>query len=302
MNSILKNSIVIALLAIGFLGCSSDLEPVPGIEVGTTTLNVNGVSRTLDYRVPEAGADAVIISLHGATDTATRFEEYSKLTEIVNSTQGFGIIYPTGINKKWNDGRTSAATDTDNADDVGFINAIIANYKEKGYSKFYLVGMSNGGVMAQRMACESADDIDGIAFVASTQTTQISLGCTDSTTLKTMMVYGDADNVFKSDGTIAFDGGTHIGIDATRDYWLNRNGCSSITQTASLNTVDDDNTIVNVNDGQSCTAAVRYFDVQGGGHRWPDPSADNGAITIAIVGYGSHEFSTAKEIVKFFGL
>ena len=293
-------SFISAIIFFSFIGCSSDLVQAPGIESGTTTLTVNGVVRTLEYRVPEDGAEALIIALHGATDTPARFEDYSKITDIVNETKSFGVVYPAGINENWNDGRPELVTKTGNADDVGFINEIIAHYKVEGYSKFYIVGMSNGGVMAQRMVCEGAAEISGIAVVSATQTTEISTNCNDNiTAVDALFVFGDQDVIFLSNGDIAFSSDTHITMPSTRNYWVARNGCSSTILSKSLDKVSDDHTVVDFNDGQSCSAKFRYIDINNGGHRWADPSATNGSL---LLGYASHEISTAEEIVSFFGL
>ena len=295
----IKSFLMITITLLVMSGCSLEPDFEQGIDGGSLSLNINGVSRTLEYRTPEDGATAMLIALHGATDTPERFEDYSKITDIVNDTKRFGVVYPAGINENWNDGRPELVTKTDDADDIGFINEIIAHYKAEGYSKFYIVGMSNGGVMAQRMACESAVDISGIAVVSATQTTEISNNCSDNTTaIDTLFVFSDEDPIFKSTGEIAFSSDTHITMPSTRNYWVTRNACSSISLSKSLDKFDD-NTVVDFYDGESCSAKFRYIDVNNGGHRWPDPSATNGSL---LLGYASHEISTAEEIVSFFGL
>ena len=288
------------LFIVMLLGCEPLPEQAPGVENGTTTLNVNGTTRSLNYSVPEEGAEALIIALHGATDTPERFEEYSKITDIVNDTKHFGVVYPAGVNGNWNDGRPELVTKTGDADDVAFINEIMVHYKAEGYSKFYIVGMSNGGVMAQRMACESAAKISGIAVVSATQTTEIANNCNDDiTTIDTLFVFGAQDTIFLSDGNIAYSSETHITMPSTRNYWVTRNACSSIRLSKSLDKISDDHTVVDFNDGENCRAKFRYIDINGGGHRWADPSATNGSL---LLGYASHEISTAKEIITFFGL
>ena len=293
-----KNFILMGLMSLLLGGCNGlELESITGVESGSLTLLVDGKSRSLEYRLPEEGATSLLIALHGATDTMERFETYSLLTDEVIEKKSFGLVYLEGEGGHWNDGRPEISSD---ADDVGFINAVIAHYKAEGYNRFYLVGMSNGGVMAQRMVCENAAEIDGIAVVSATQTTWLSDHCSDDvTTVDALFVFGDQDPVFRSDGTIAYNGGTHITMPSTRNYWLTRNECGTIELTKSLDKVSDDHTVVDFNDGTSCHAKFRYIDIKNGGHRWADPSAVNGSLSL---GYASHEISTAKEVVSFFGL
>ena len=292
-------SFISAIVLFGLIGCD-DLTREPGVESGTTTLNVNGVVRTLEYRLPEESVDAIVIALHGATDTPERFENYSKITDIVNDTKGFGVVYPAGIHGNWNDGRPDLVTKTNDADDVAFINEIMAHYQVEGYSKFYVVGMSNGGVMAQRMVCESAAKISGIAVISATQTTEISMNCNDNITkVDTLFVFGDQDTIFLSNGNILYSNETHITMPSTRNYWMTRNECSTISLSKSLDKISDDNTVADFYDAENCRAKFRYIDINNGGHRWADPSATNGSL---VLGYASHEISTAEEIVAFFGL
>jgi len=289
---------VLVLIILFIVGCSGlELEQPPGVESGSLTLSVNGVERHLEYRLPEEGASSLVIALHGATDTVSYFEEYSLLTDEVSERKDFGLVYLEGIDQIWNDGRPELNTDVD---DVGFIDTVISHYRADGYVRFYLVGMSNGGVMAQRMACENAVAIEGIAVISATQTTWLSDNCSDDvTTVDALFVFGDQDPVFQSDGTIAYNGGTHITMPSTRNYWLTRNECGTMALTKSLDKISDDHTVVDFNDGTSCRAQFRYIDIKNGGHRWADPSAINGSL---LLGYASHEISTAKEVLDFFGL
>jgi len=284
-----------------FAGCSMDPIGYPELDSGSAVLDVDGSDRTFEYRLPD-DASTMVIALHGGGDKVSTFEDYSKLTAEVNSTQRFGVVYPEGINKHWNDGR---AEDGSDADDVGFIDEIITYYKNRSYDKFYIVGMSNGGVMAQRAACELSTKISGIAVVAATQTTVLESACPDTRPLPAMFVFGSEDTAFLDNGDIVNPlvpsqlRGTHIGITATLDYWQRRNICyNGLIKDTTLNSEDDHTSIDLYNTGL-CSANVRYYDVIGGGHRWPDPDS---TAWIPSIGYASHEISTAKEIVNFFGL
>ena len=292
--------LVIGLMLV-LAGCSVDPIGYPELNSGSVVLNVGGVDRSFEYRLPD-DASILIIALHGGGDKVSTFEDYSKLSAEANATKSFGVVYPEGINKHWNDGR---AEDGSDADDIAFIDEIIAYYSSRSYDKFYVVGMSNGGVMAQRVACELSTEISGIAVVAATQTTVLESACPDTKPLPAMFVFGSDDKAFLDNGDIVNPlipsqlRGRHIGITATLDYWQRRNICyNGLSKDTTLDSEDDHTSIDLYNTGL-CSANVRYYDVIGGGHRWPDPESTS---WIPSLGYASHEISTAKEIVNFFGL
>ena len=307
----IKNTLLSLTLMLSLTACGGEEDNTPPtdviIESGTLDLDVNGVSRNLNYRVPTLSSYPLVIALHGGGDSIESFEGYAGITPLVNRDKDFGVVYPKGAGENWNDGRSETGT---TADDVAFIQAVIDTYKTKGANKFYLIGMSNGGVMAQRLACELADQIEGFAVVAATQSSYLQTNCMDTTTpLQTMFLFGDDDRSFLDNLDIIVPGfpnqkrGTHIGINPTINYWLSRNGClSSLHDVQSINAINDDNTQVNLKEGTNCNKQTLYYQIAGGGHRWPDPSGSNDIITTGFLGHASHEISTAQEMINFFKL
>ena len=135
----MKQSIVLIMLSALIVlssGCSKTDESV----------DVDGIERNYNAEIPSSGSYPLIIALHGGGDTVNSFEDYTKLTVAQKaSSEGFGVVYLDGEDKHWNDGRTESGS---TADDISFINKIIDKYSAEGANKFYIVGMSNGGVMA----------------------------------------------------------------------------------------------------------------------------------------------------------
>ena len=282
-----------ALVVLSLTGCSDKAE---------STVDVDGIERNYTERLPNAKDYALIIALHGGGDSVVSFENYSHLTDEKDKSEKFGVVYLEGEDKHWNDGRSEINA---TADDVGFINSIIEKYKKEGANKFYVVGMSNGGVMAQRAACDLGDKIDGIAVVAATQSTYLKGHCKANSALKTMFIFGTEDSAFLDNYEIvnplapSQKRGTHIGITETIAYWIARNNClSSLTKQATVDDLDDD-TSIDIYESGICDAKIKYYSVDNGGHRWPDPT---GVKWLPYIGYSSQEISSAEEIVKFFGL
>ena len=93
-----------------------------------------------------------------------------------------------------------------------------------------------------------------------------------------------------------------MGIAATINYWKERNcNGNAMSLIQSIDNEDDD-TFIKQYDSGICNANIRYYNVEGGGHRWPDPSGDNGVIITSLAGTASHEISTVEEIISFFGI
>jgi len=303
-------SLFIIGLSISACGGQKDENTPPSgivIESGNLVLEVNGITRNLDYATPQLSSYPLVIAFHGGGDSLDSFEKYAEITPLVKRERDFGVVYPEGINKHWNDGRAESGS---TADDIAFIQAIINTYKAKGVNRFYLIGMSNGAMIVQRAACELADEVSGIMIISATQSSWLQTNCMDNTTpLPALFAFGDDDRSFINNLDIITPGfpvltrGTHIGINATIDYWLTRNGClATLNDLRSLNVVSEDNTQVNIKEGTNCNAQTLYYEIAGGGHRWPDPSGSNTALTTGLLGYASYEISTAEEMVNFFGL
>ena len=255
--------------------------------------------------LPKKPFEALVIVLHGGGGTAKRVRKYSRFDAFVKEQGGFGVVYPQGEGKFWNDGRKKYIS---KEDDVAFLRTIIQTFKAKGVKRFYLVGISNGGLMVQRFACEYPEMINGIAVVAATQSDVVASICPSyALPLQALFVFGTKDNAFLDDGRIVSPfakrqtRGYHKGIDATIAYWVERNGCAD-AQKRYIDKDSKDTTAIEVYRYERCREPLVYYKVIGGGHRWPDTQASNGFIVKKIAGVASKEIATAKEICQFFHL
>jgi poly(3-hydroxybutyrate) depolymerase len=158
-----------------------------------------------------AGPLPLVILLHAYSTTATTYQEYMRLAPIAER-RGFLYCFPEGTADElgyqfWN--ATDACCDVfgANPDDTGYlrelINAIGGRFSvdEK---RIYLVGHSNGGFMAFRMACEHADLIAGIVSLQGA-TFLNPQHCAPSGPVNILHIHGTAD------GVIPYDGG-HLGM------------------------------------------------------------------------------------------
>jgi polyhydroxybutyrate depolymerase len=144
---------------------------------GTTrSLTVSGLNRNYVVHVPK-GYELntplpVVLALHGATMNGPMMAWFSGLNRKADEA-GFIAVYPNGTGTRssftWNGGDCCGSAMQNNVDDVGFISALLNNLTrlyQVDARRVYVTGMSNGAVMAYRLAAELSDRIAAIAPVA----------------------------------------------------------------------------------------------------------------------------------------
>jgi polyhydroxybutyrate depolymerase len=145
------------------------------------TIHVGGRDRTYTVRLPSSYTGTtpmpLVVAMHGGFGSGTQLENQSQLT-VKAEEAGFIVVYPDGVAsllgiRTWNAGGCCGYAMNQDIDDVGFINALldtlIADYAIDT-QRIYATGMSNGGFMSYRLACELANRIAAIAPVSASMT------------------------------------------------------------------------------------------------------------------------------------
>lgn len=120
--------------------------------------------------------------------------------------KGFAVVYPDGFMGHWNDCRNKAnfAAKRHNIDDEGFLQALIDRMVETHAidpARVFLVGYSNGGHMALRMAFETPEKIAGVAVAAVNLPEQEDSDCRhEGATPPVMLANGTGDRWNPFDG------------------------------------------------------------------------------------------------------
>jgi polyhydroxybutyrate depolymerase len=145
-----------ALLALLVAGLAVPAAAAAGWARTTVTYTFEGVTRSYVEARP-AGADAtslpVLVELHGCC-TTPYFELNRGGFEAATGQRAI-LVYPAGYDEVWNAGACCGSTQVD---DVAFVadvvSRVLASEPAADPSRVYLVGYSNGGRMAYRMACQ----------------------------------------------------------------------------------------------------------------------------------------------------
>lgn len=222
---------------------------------------------------------------------------------------GFVVGYPEGLNKYWNDGRTDSISLShyNNIDDVGFIDQLI-DYGIDNFrvdpERIFITGMSNGGFMAFRLACELSERIAGIAAVSASLPLDQLVTCSPDSSVSVMMINGTRDPIMPFDGgEMVFNElsqGSVLASEEAVKYWLGENNCKEkFTKKDVGNTNLFDETRSERVEYHNCEndTKVALITVTNGGHTWPGGRQYANEKTI---GKTSKDFNAAKEIWKFF--
>lgn len=119
----------------------------------------------------------VVFAFHGGggnMDDQADDKYYGQVS--TSEREGFIAVFPNGYSRlpsgklaTWNAGACCAAARDENVDDVGFVKTIVDNLTVQlniDRKRIFATGMSNGGMMSYRLACEMADTFTAIAAVA----------------------------------------------------------------------------------------------------------------------------------------
>ena len=187
--------------------------------------------------VPDAydGSEAapLVLLLHGYTSDGATTEAYANFRAHVD---GYGFCYaytdgttdPLGY-KFWNATDACCNLFGSGVDDSGYLLSFIDAVKAQlaiDARRVFIVGHSNGGFMAYRMACDHAGTIAAIASLAGA-TYKDETKCAPSVPVDVLQIHGTAD------GTIAYGGGNILGKPypgavETVQTWAIYDGCTLV--------------------------------------------------------------------------
>ena len=242
------------------------------------TLQHQGRTRSYRLHVP-AGYVAtrptpVLLAFHGFGSDAAEQEGLSRLSALADA-QGFLAVYPLGLDgpevgigfsgvRGWNAGSCCGAAQRANADDVGFVDALLEDLAAATCSdpqRVYATGLSTGGFFSYRLACERSRRIAAIAPVAGMRAFS---PCTPARAVPVLHFHGTADEVSAYDGgNGGFGVGAYPSAPASVQAAAGANGCGGPLE----QTYQRGDSTCRTYTG--CAAPAGLCTVDGGGHNWP---------------------------------
>ncbi len=288
--------VFLALLALtlGLLACSKSLRSAPASGDTTRTLTVNGIERSYVIHVPSSydGSQPVplVMDFHGGGGNAKTQINTSNFEPLADQKE-FIVVYPNGDGRigdkllTWNGGTCCGYAVKNHIDDVGFVRAVIADI-EASYKidpkRIYATGLSNGGIMSQRLACDASDVFAAIGPVSGTLNDP---ECQPKEPVSVIEFHGTADQHIPYNGGIgdqSLAGVPFASVKDSIDFWLKFDQCPTTPKTETFADIQHD-AYSNCAGG----TAVELYTVIGGGHAWPGgngpawPGGDQPTHTIS---------------------
>ena len=152
-------------------------------------------------------------------------------------------------------------------DDIGFIEKVIDHHKNQYDIKSVIViGMSNGGMLAQAIGCKLAGKVDAIINIEGMQA--LGMSCIPDKPL-TMVIYGAKnDTTVPPEDILASDGYFYEPMKNTVNDWKNAFNCSNSTKKQILNPAEiTKEHFYDCNDGVTITSILDHNN----DHDWPKP-------------------------------
>lgn len=124
----------------------------------TGVLKTRSYAFYLNRQAQSQGSEPLIVLLHPLYSSGCQFSSYIRIVEQADAF-GVNVIAPDALQSTWNAGTFGPGS---NPDDLGFIKAVIDDFAARhpgrvDRDRIYLMGMSMGGGMSYRAACQSAD-------------------------------------------------------------------------------------------------------------------------------------------------
>lgn len=194
-------------------------------------------------------------------------------------------------------------------DDVAFASRVakkLVEEKRADPKRIYVMGMSNGAMMTQRLALEMRPRPAAVAAVAGTLAAKSS--CTGTPQpVSVLLIHGTDDPLVPYDGGSVGLGenrnrGSVLSVAATRDFWLRVDGLQSAKAVGySFPHAGDDATRARkLTYGADAGPQVAVVTVERGGHVEPSKRFHYGPVYSRIVGAQNGDLESAEEAWAFF--
>ncbi len=232
---------------------------------GTNKKTYGGRSYLLHYPTAYDAAKKwpLVVALHAYGESPTTMASDSALGETAD-TEGFIVVYPSGTNRSWNAGGCCGSS----ADDVSYITGLVDEISSSlsvDKTRVYAVGMSNGAMMAYRLACEKPGLFAAVAGVAGVRMTSKK----PSSAFPVLHIHGTNDRVIPyRGGNILKLGAKSPAVSEHVKFWADLNDASleDTKRLVSAPMAVDLEIFMNESDPRG---EVHLITIDRGGHLWP---------------------------------
>jgi len=277
-----------------FLFCSCSYKPMPpkphqpGDYAEFMTFKTGVHTRAYKLHIPPDYAPdqclPLVVVLHGAFSNAKEISRDTGLNRLADR-ERFFVLYPEGIGllgflQHWNAEHCCGKAQRDGIDDAAFINSAMDDVCARiniDPDRIYIIGYSNGGMMAYSFAAKYGDKLAAAAVVAGT----IGSRPNDRAPMKTIAAPKTAVPIMiihgVNDAYIPYEGGAATGRKRPESF-LSVEDCAQFWSSKYLGvrqaeSVDYQGTVHrHVWIDQKQRPVVEVWTLSGWGHDWPGPA------------------------------
>ena len=279
--------LLLVLFALVAPGASAALAP------GDYTISLDHQKLRRSYMVhvpPQAKvgrAMPVVLAFHGGGSNAEVMRSYTRM-DVSADREGYIVVYPNGSSGfqgrflTWNAGKCCGPAVALQVDDVSFTLAVLDDLAARvaiDTKRVYATGLSNGAMMAYRLAAEASERIAAVAGVAGA----MSLAQFAPTRpMPLLHIHSTSDHIARYDGgfgppaAIADTRMFHTAVEEMLEKWIGRNGCIRKpavleTKAGAAGSADAEHTVIR-RVYRPCLDGVEVVLLQlggGVGHVWP---------------------------------
>lgn len=215
--------------------CHTETSPVcPGSDVTEPLLCDRPVNVSTPLNYNENQAYPLLVELHGYASTVDGVDRLFGLRQTA-AERGFLFVAPDGTRDEtnlqfWNATDGCCNLFNSGTDDSSYLAAVLRDTKQRyrvDPNRIYVVGHSNGGFMAYRLACDHAEELAAVVSVAGA-TWLDEAKCHPQSPVSVLQVHGDQDGIIHYDGgRFASQLALYPSARETVAQWAKHNRCSS---------------------------------------------------------------------------
>lgn len=223
----------------------------------------------------------LLLVFHGSGGTAAGMQQLSAFERY---SEDYIVAYLQSEQVEWNEGCDCNIAHRLAADDLGFVQQVIAHLSKQyliASGEVYAAGFSQGGLFAQNVACNLSQQVKAVAVVAAPMSVQLADKCQPVDPVSIMMVMA------KDDATLPYQGQSHpnfglLSAPAAIQLFAQLNRSLPVPIRKTLH-----NGLVELEAYSNGEQKAELYSIQQGGHQWQF-AASGGS------------FHASKEIIRFF--
>lgn len=213
----------------------------------------------------------LVLLFHGDGANGNVIMDESHMNDYADSL-GFAVVYPNGTGVlryaflHWNAATCCSYGVHHAVDDVRFADTLVAALVRTlpiDSTRVYAAGFSAGGMLALRLACESARTFNAVVDVAGVMPDTT---CAPARPVSVMFFQGRRDNSLRSEFRTLLRRGRPFAtsLEAAMRFWARRDGCSRLTTHEATAAYELDR-------AASCPAPLEVwlYTIAGHPHAWP---------------------------------